>query len=141
MASSHDADPTTSDLTPAPRSAGLSTISIAALLAFGIGCGNSPTGTSDAGFGSDSGERSGADAATRPDAAGADASAAIDAGAVVPEVPECFAGTVETGLPERVIFRSATTSFNQRWFVALQDGRIRTNAPANVDPVDDLGDL
>lgn len=40
------------------------------------------------------------------------------------EVVECFGDREEGALPDRVIFRSKTTSFNRRWFAALQDGRI-----------------
>ncbi len=32
-------------------------------------------------------------------------------------------------LPDRVIFRSKTTSFNRRWYVALHDGLISSDRP------------
>jgi hypothetical protein len=66
----------------------------------------------------------GADAHLDPDAAEA-SDGAVD-GSVAPDggVPECYEGVDEGDLPERVIFRSTRTTFNGRWFAALQDGRI-----------------
>ncbi|MBN1770451.1 MAG: hypothetical protein JXB32_04250, partial [Deltaproteobacteria bacterium] len=37
---------------------------------------------------------------------------------------ECYGDLEEGDLPERVIFRSKTTSFNRQWYVALHEGRI-----------------
>ena len=36
----------------------------------------------------------------------------------------CIEGVAEGDFPERVIFRSKTTSFNWRWYVSLHDGKI-----------------
>jgi len=54
------------------------------------------------------------------------------------ELPACYGDPDQGDLPERVIFRSATTSFNRRWVVALQDGRIwyKPNPDTGQEPAD-----
>lgn len=49
---------------------------------------------------------------------------------------QCYGDADDGELPERVIFRSATTSFNRRWVVALHQGRIwyKPNAEAGQEP-------
>jgi hypothetical protein len=52
--------------------------------------------------------------------------------------PGCYGPEEEPALPERVVFRAQTTSFNQRWLAALQDGLIwvKPNAEAGEPPGD-----
>jgi hypothetical protein len=39
-------------------------------------------------------------------------------------IDECYGDVEEGDLPDRVLFRSKTTSFNRQWYVALRGGRI-----------------
>ncbi len=85
------------------------------------------------GCGGHTGEPPGPDAGTSGDASVlADAATAPDAS----PLPDCYEGTDPGALPDRVIFRSKTQSFNQRWFVALQDGLIwvKPNTDAGEPP-------
>ncbi len=52
-----------------------------------------------------------------------DADANLDAD-TLPEIPDCFEGIPPGDLPERIVFRTRTTSFNRQWFVALHEGKI-----------------
>ncbi len=54
------------------------------------------------------------------------------------ELPECYGADVVEDLPERVVLRSATTSFNRQWFVALRAGRIWVKP--NTDAGEAAGD-
>jgi hypothetical protein len=113
------------------------TIALAAVLMFLSACGTGgPSGDAaaedaggedeDVGGGDDSGE--GGDEGGELDAV-----ADGDGG-----LPECFGGVEEGDLPDRVIFRSKTTSFNQRWYAALHEGTIwvKPNAEAGEAPGD-----
>lgn len=49
---------------------------------------------------------------------------------------ECYPGIDEGDLPERVIFRTRTKSFNRQWYVALHEGEIwvKPNPEAGATP-------
>jgi hypothetical protein len=75
---------------------------------------------------------------SEPDSDGGQDADGFEADGGGEEEAVCFGPAVEPPLPERVVFRSTTTSFNQRWLVALQGGRIwfRPNEEAGQPPGD-----
>lgn len=98
------------------------TLAAVALLPALGGCGGGGTTGDDDGATDEAGRQDDGTTDLGLDAeAGADAN--VDDG-VGDAVEECYGEVEEGELPERVIFRSKTTSFNRRWYVALRDGRI-----------------
>lgn len=111
-------------------------LALAAGLLLGCPGPQQPGDDPDAGVHADAGVTTSTDAGHLPahDAGHADAgidggttSRPDDAGTTTPDAGEpaqCFAGTDEGDLPERVLFRTKRMSFNKQWYVALHDGKI-----------------